>query len=159
MKKEKQYAFEKEIYLLGEDADGIKYWLEEASWDCDWYFGFGYIETYTNNDNPSEARDISSHNHYDSKILKNGVCPDDFKKIFIETPLTDGEIWRLNELMETFYILKKYHALIHRGSTNITNNPIKEILKNKNEFLRLKNDVFPKLFEEIYKILTPKGAK
>ena len=45
MKKEKRKAFGKKIYLLGKDAEGVKYWLEEASWDCNWYYGFGYIET------------------------------------------------------------------------------------------------------------------
>ena len=52
MKKEKRFAFGKNIYLLGSDKDGVKYWLEEASWDCGWYWGFGYVETYTNNSNP-----------------------------------------------------------------------------------------------------------
>lgn len=40
MKKEKRKAFGKNIYLLGEDTEGTKYWLEEASWDCNWYWGF-----------------------------------------------------------------------------------------------------------------------
>lgn len=27
----------KEYYLLGKDSEGINYYLEEASWDCDWH--------------------------------------------------------------------------------------------------------------------------
>ena len=49
MKKQTTTAFKKKIYLLGADAEGTKYWLEAPSWDCDWYWGFGYVETYTNN--------------------------------------------------------------------------------------------------------------
>lgn len=46
MKKEKRHAFGKDIYLLGVDADGTRYWLEAPSWDCGWYWGFGYVEVY-----------------------------------------------------------------------------------------------------------------
>ena len=33
----------KKEYLLGTDEYGIKYWLESESWDCNWYWGFGYL--------------------------------------------------------------------------------------------------------------------
>lgn len=153
MKKEKRFAFGKYIYLLGSDHEGKKYWLEGASWDCNWYYGFGYIESYTNN-NPELSRDISTHEHYDTKILKYGCTPEEFRKIFIDTPLTDSEIWKLNELMRTFYTLKDYHRLTYSGSSNISKNACSSVLKNEAEFKRLKNDVFPKLFEEVYKILS-----
>ena len=48
MKKEKRHVFGKDIYLLGADEDGIKYWLEEASFDCNWYFGFGDAQVLKN---------------------------------------------------------------------------------------------------------------
>ena len=154
MEKEKRSAFGKEIYLLGSDENGTKYWLEEASWDCDWYWGFGYIETYTNNNCPERSRDINSHEHYDTKILKNGVCTDDFKKIFKNTPLNNNEIWKLNELMETFYTLKKTSALYYRGSSNITKNDLSSSIKNDDEYKRINKEIMPKLFEEVYKILS-----
>ena len=154
MEKERKFAFGKNIYLLGQDENGTKYWLEEASWDCDWYYGFGYIETYTNNNNPERSKDITSHDHYDTKILKNGLSPDNFKKIFIETPLSDKEIWKLNELMKTFYTIKDYMELLHSGSSNITNNLSSAVIKNEKEWLRLKDKVLPDLFKNIYKILT-----
>ena len=159
MKKEKRFAFGKNIYLLGQDENGTKYWLEEASWDCNWYYGFGYIETYTNNNNPERSKDINSHEHYDTKILKNGLLPDDFKKIFIETPLSNEEIWQLNELMKTFYTIKNYMELLYRGSADITNNPSSDIIKNEKEWLRLKDEVLPDLFKNIYKILTTESEE
>ena len=64
MDKRKSHAFKKDIYLLGADSCGNKYWLEAPSWDCKWYWGFGYIETYTNSDNPSISNDIISHQHW-----------------------------------------------------------------------------------------------
>ena len=67
--KNKSHAFNKDIYLLGSDSDGIKYWLEAPSWDCDRYWGFGYVETYTNNENPSLSKDIKSHSHIESSFM------------------------------------------------------------------------------------------
>lgn len=154
MKKEKRHAFGKDIYLLGADEDGTKYWLEAASFDCGWYYGFGYVETYTNNRNPERSKDIESHQHYDGLILKNRVpSPEEFKKVLKNTPLNDNEIWKLNELMQTFYTMRAYMDLIYRDSSNITHNNCYDVIKNEAEWTRLKDEAMPALFKEIYNIL------
>lgn len=56
--------FGKEVYLIGINEDGEKVFLEEPSWDCGWYWGFGYLETYTNNRQITRSRDIQSHSHF-----------------------------------------------------------------------------------------------
>ena len=58
--------FRREIYLIGIDTDGQKVFLEEPSWDCGWYWGFGYLETYTNNRAITMSRDIQSHSHFNN---------------------------------------------------------------------------------------------
>lgn len=154
MKKEKRHAFGKDIYLLGADEDGIKYWLEAASFDCGWYYGFGYVETYTNNRNPERSKDIESHQHYDGLILNGrSPSPEEFKKVLPTTPLKDDEIWKLNELMRTFYTMRAYMDLIYKGSSNITRNNCYDVIKNDGEWLRLKDEAMPALFKEIYKLL------
>ena len=50
MKKQKSHAFNKDCYLLGRGTDGSHYWLEQSTFDCDWYWSVGYIETYSNNE-------------------------------------------------------------------------------------------------------------
>ena len=116
MNKKTLHAFGKKIWLLGKDEDGINYWLEEPSWDCGWYWGFGYIETYTNNRNPELARDIQSHSHFDYMFMRGPECTrDNFKKFFKETPLTDDEIWELVDYMKTFYTLKDTAELFKHG--------------------------------------------
>ena len=114
MEKKKSHAFGKDIYLLGKDKDGINYWLEEASWDCGWYWGFGYVETYTNNKYPHLSRDINSHQHFDGLFLKGAIF-DSFKSLLVETPLSDNEIWKLLELMDTFYTLRESADLFKNG--------------------------------------------
>lgn len=68
MNKKISKAFGKKIYLLGINEYNTKYWLEEPKWDCGWYWGFGYIETYTNNNNPLNSKDISSHQHWEGTL-------------------------------------------------------------------------------------------
>lgn len=100
IKKRKSFAFGKEVYLLGSDSDGVKYWLEAPSWDCGWYWGFGYIETYTNNTNPSRSRRVESHQHATDFYSK--WC----NEILKEKTFSDDEKWALCELFKNFYTLR-----------------------------------------------------
>lgn len=154
MKKEKRRAFGKDIYLLGADSDGIRYWLERASWDCGWYWGFGYVETYTNNKSPERSRDIQSHQHFNGLFLERNIF-DSFKELLTETPLDNNEIWKLLELMKTFYTLRETAETYNRGGAHITTNPIKEQIQNKEEENRINQKILPAIFEEVYKILSP----
>lgn len=160
IKKDKRHAFRKDIFLLGKDNEGTCYWLEAGSFDCDWYWGFGYIETYTNNTNPEIARDINSHSHFDSMFLnKNKNAFDTFKEFFVETTLNDAEIWKLCEMMRTFYICREYSDLIYRGGANFTSNPVYNTIKNDREYDRINKIVIPELLKAIYNILTPAEVK
>ena len=154
MKKSVINVFGKTNYLLGTDADGTKYYLEKASFDCNWYWGFGYVETYTNNTNPQRSRDIASHQHFDGLFFnsnKNGY--DAFKDFFAETPFTDSEIWQIIELMKTFYICRKYSDLLHIGGAHYTTNPAKEIIQNTTEYDRINKEVIPTILNKLYDIL------
>ena len=122
MKKQTTIAFNKKIYLLGADAEGTKYWLEAPSWDCDWYWGFGYVETYTNNNCPSKAADINSHQHFDSLFLNDSKVNafDAFKEFFKETTLDQKEIHLLIDYMSSFYKLKDVAKTLGVGYSNMT---------------------------------------
>ena len=102
--KKQNHAFGKDIYLLGVDSNNENVWLEAPSWDCGWYWGFGYVERYTNNKNPQNARDITSHTHIDSEFKKDGVI--DVNKGLERTTFTKDEGIRLNALFTEFYQLK-----------------------------------------------------
>ena len=122
MKKQTTIAFNKKIYLLGADAEGTKYWLEAPSWDCDWYWGFGYVETYTNNNYPNRSRDINSHQHFDSLFLNDSKVSafDAFKEFFKETTLDQKEIYLLIDYMSSFYKLKDVAKTLGVGYSNMT---------------------------------------
>lgn len=153
IEKQKSYAFGKDVYFLGADADGVWYWLEAPSWDCNWYWGLGYVETYTNNYLPGLSRDINSHQHFDSMV--QGVCPEDFKRVFPETPFSDSELWKLQELMRAMYLARKYSDMLHMGGAHITTNPCRDAIQNSDEYERINKVLIPKMWDELVKILEP----
>lgn len=159
MKKQTTIAFNKKIYLLGADAEGTKYWLEAPSWDCDWYWAFGYIETYSNNNCPEKARDINSHQHFDSLFLNNSKVNafDAFKEFFKETTLNDKEIWLLIDYMYSFYNLKKAAATLGRGYSHITEKAKLSEVQNIEMAKEINEKMLPAIFKQIDILLS--GSK
>lgn len=171
LKKRTEKAFGKTVYLLGKDKEGYTVWLEEPTWDCGWYWGFGYVERYTNKLNPQNARDINSHTHWDGDIVGQKEDYDFNKKTwvktkyshhlnenpdFVSTVLTDKESWELAELMESCYTLKKSAELFGRGGSHKTTLEAEIAICKKPEYSKEINEVIlPKLFKEIKKILSP----
>ena len=157
MKKRKTHAFNKDIFLLGKrKADKKNVYLEAPSWDCGWYWGFGYLETYTNNESPSLSRDIYTHSHFDGDIL-NGKSHgfDNFKEYFSETPLTDDEIWTLCDYMQTFYTLRKAAETFRYGGSHYTAQAASEAIKSETIENEINKKILPALFDKIIKLLTP----
>lgn len=156
--KQKKHIFSKDVYYLGKDKNGSNRWLEAPSWDCGWYWGFGYIETYTNNESPERSRDISEHTHFDSLFFSGNKCAfDTFKEFFISTPLSDDEIWTLCDYMMTFYTLKKTAELYRYGYSYQTERAKINIIKNKAQENAINEILLPELFKHIIAILTPES--
>ena len=146
MKKELKTKYGKH-FLIGVDNDGVKHYLKEASWDCGWYWGFGYMHTF-------KANDIGCHYHFDSFSKETNLF-DGVKNSFVECVLNDCELWKLCELMKTFYTLKQTAEVLGRGGSHYTTNPCKDIIINLEEVERINKKVLPEIFKEIYKLLTP----
>lgn len=155
LKKTKSRAFGKDVYLLGMDADGTYYWLQAATWDCDWYWGGGYVECFTNNKNPAAAKDITYHSHFDSLIFNDPRknCLDTIKQLFVETPFTDDELFKILELMKSFYTARAYSDMIHMGGSHFTANPAKDVIRNDEEYKRINEVVIPAIMQELYRIM------
>lgn len=123
-------------------VNGKSIYLTAPSWDCGWYWGFGYLG---NKD---------CHYHVDG-LCKNKNLHDalieHFNDDFI---LRKSDIWTFAELFSTFYKLKETAEVLGRGGSHYTTNPCKDIIINKEEVERINNIVLPQIFEEIYKILS-----
>lgn len=153
LKKAVYQAFGKKVYLLGEDSEGTRYYLESASWDCGWYWGFGYIESYTNNKHPDLARDVESHSHADN-FYSEWWGGEDSK--LVNTTFTESEGWELAELFKQFYTLRDSAEMFGRGGCHIsTSKATKDIIKDEKLAERINKEMLPKVFERIYQILEP----
>lgn len=124
--------------------DNRPIYLSPPSWDCGWYWGFGYLG---NSD---------CHYHVDGIAEKNQNLYDALKEHFGESLIVkdDKDIWVLAELFKTFYILKKTAELYHSGGAGITTNPLTEIIKNETDRRKINEEIMPLIFNEIHKILT-----
>lgn len=154
MEKQKSHAFNKDVYLLGKNSEGIYYWLESPTWDCNWYWGFGYIESYTNNKYPHLSRDIQSHQHADNFMSSWFIEWNGSKPILTERTFTDREGWELSELFEQFYFLKKAAENFGRGKCHCSDTTIDNWAKPElaTEINKL---IIPKVIARIIEILTP----
>lgn len=153
----------KTYYYIGQDENGQKMYLEKATWDCNWYWGIGYIESFTNNRNPELSRDISMHTHFDCLMeeqAKNRFYHiDAFKTVFPVNPFTDSEIWKIIELMKSAYTARQYSDMLYTGGSHITGNPAKDIIQNETEYKRINDIVIPGIMENLYKIMTETEGK
>ena len=153
-------------YYLGTAADGTNYFYQKAKFDCDWYWGIGYVESFTNNSYPWRARDIDCHTHFDY-MMDQQTHPGGthanwfygFKNIFHETLLTDSEIWKVCEIMRSLYTARNYSDMLYRGGSYYTSNPVAETIKNTAEYGRINKVVIPALLENLYKILDGTSRK
>ena len=148
----------KKVYLLGVDNGGQHIFMESPTFDCSWYWGFGYIEEYTNNENPHKSHDITSHSHFKGGLVgnidKEYIHHINKNKTFKSTVLTDSESWLLSELMESARILSESAALFHTGGAHVTTNTIKT-LKNIENWYNINYRLLPEIFSEIDKLLSP----
>ena len=151
MEKQTLTIFGKKNYLLGTNAEGRKLFLVAPSWDCGWYFGFGYVETYTNNDCPNKSRDINSHQHFDSLFLNDSKVNafDAFKEFFKETTLNEKEIWLLIDYMYSFYALKRAAGILSMGYSHMTEKAKLSEVQSTEMSKEINEKILPAIFKQI----------
>lgn len=158
--KQKSYAFGKNIYLIGQDEQGINYWLEAPQWDCGWYWGFGYIETYTKNNDPSNSRDISSHQHWSGfvgeqkggKYIQNIYDNNNFVALTFDSKTG----WILSELFQQFYTLQEFAECTHRNPFGCHLTTVDAGLGDMREWSeKINKELIPKVTAKILELLTP----
>ena len=150
-------AFGKDQYLLGIDAQGVKYWLSAPSWDCGWYWGFGYVSTFTNNNYPNKSRDINSHEHIDSSFM--GKQDEQYihnifdSPRFTRTTFSKSEGWELSELFDQFYFLKSAAENFGRGKCHIAETKIQK-WQDKALAEKINKELIPRVTARIIEILS-----
>lgn len=153
---------EKKLFLLGKNLDGTYYWLAEPSWDCGWYWGFGYIQSFTNNTHPDLARDMKSHEHieaYMGEVGENGeriYNISDFPHLNGGKTFNKKKSWELSELFTQFYTLRKSADLFYLKSSYIASTSVKHDESECDRMYNYINQIMmPAIFKRIEDILTP----
>lgn len=138
--KEEDDLFKSHYYLLGtRKEDGVKVWLEDFSWDCDWYWGGGYLEVFKAN-----RRDIDEHFHLDGLWSESNKNAFDAIKDYFETlTLTDDELWSFVDLMKSFYTFRSVAEIYHTGHSHYTSSGVPD-LKNATEYEVINQEVIGK---------------
>lgn len=136
----------KAIFFGTRKSDNKRIYLYNPSWDCNRYWGFGYLG--------------NTKEHYHLRDYQNG------RNINMHSALTtdytlnkniEKELWTFCELCETCYVLKKSAEVLGMGGSHYTKNPCEDIIKNEAEVKRINEVVLPAIFEELNKIC--KGLK
>lgn len=143
-----------EFVTLGESGyfDG-KVQIRRPSWDCGWYWGFGYLERWN-----ARAKDIDFHSHFDDEIFnvpgKHGrqVIQELFGDTFVIKD--DAKVWKFLDIMKTIYALKETAEVLERGGSNYAATPgCRDVVMNYDEVRRINCEVIPVLIDKMYELL------
>ena len=132
-------------YLVGK-KDGANVYMPKPSWDCGWYWGFGYLESYWRG---------TRHTHVD-------VICDESKKdwhtalteYFDEMTLSEKELWLFCDYMRTFYTLRKTAEIYGEGYSHYTEKAKLPIIQNKLLADAINKVQLPALFKAIDELMT-----
>lgn len=131
--------YPKKVYLG--HYDGERIYLSAPSWDCGWYWGFGYL----GNDN--------RHYHV-SGLSKDTDLKTGFDNHFGDSFIVRPSMrWTFAELFQSFYDLQRTAKILGRGGSHLSMNPAREVIKDEGAVKRINEKVLPEIFKEIYKIL------
>lgn len=137
--------------FLGTSHDNGRIYLTPPSWDCDWYWGWGYIG--------------NTHIHYHlSSMFEKKDMYTGIKEHFKTFVITDnGDLWKFCELVRTFYHLRETSDVLTRGGSHYTTNPCQELIKDADYAKHINTVLIPAIFAETYKLfakaVNPTGAK
>lgn len=144
-------------YLLGV-MDGDWIYLKPPSWDCGWYWGFGYLKYHRMNN-----KSYHIHTHFDSVFFEcsryestdwNSKSSYDRLCSLERCTLTKDEIWKLLDYMKTFYTLRESAEVLGRGGSHYTSKANLDVIKNEEMVHTINHIMLPALFKEIEKLFT-----
>lgn len=126
-------------------------YLYTPTFDCDWYWGFGYLgnnnchyhlSNYQQEFTSGVVRNIDMH---DALQRDYGLC---------ESLRNPNTLWTFCELFKTAYALAEVAQIYNRGGSHYSNNPCKALIKNKEQYEHINFVLLPALFKEIDKLFT-----
>ncbi len=125
--------------------------LRRPSFDCDWYWGFGYLGN------------VNTHYHlnglatmdWQNRDMQNKHLHDQLKLHFGDSlTITDEkDLWQFCEIVKTIYTLREAADLFHIGGSHYAPNPNRELLKDTHMWLRINSVLIPEQIASLYALL------
>ena len=123
----------KKVAILAHPYHGLLY-LNPPTWEINRYWSWGYFQNK------------STYKHLDTLI------PGEFVDFLL--PRYQDYAYTLLELFENYKVLKEYSDVCYRGGCQYKRLPeMQKLLHNEEEHRRINEEVIPKIFDELYKIL------
>lgn len=135
----------------GSYADGEVIWLTKHSWDCGWYWSFGYLGN----------RDC--HFHFDSILFlkdSKGNILYTASDLFQETNISDKEWWVIRDLFVQAYALQKAAEVYRHGGHQTSQKGVTDVIQNLEMSNRLNEDLkklLDTLWDFVSKAVVKKG--
>jgi hypothetical protein len=150
----------KERIKIGTDSNGETIFMDKPTFDCEWYWSFGYLgnknmhyhlEAYQSKD----RHFTTDKGEFVCLTEKRNLCMRDCLEA--DYDLVDSvkdNLWQFCELALTIYALKKTAEVLGRGGSHMTTNPCKEVIKNAEEVKRLNEVVIPELCQTLWDLIS-----
>lgn len=130
------------VFFGTRKSDGERIYLSKPSFDCGWYWSFGYLGNSREHYHLSGYTDGRNINMHDA-LLADYDLNENIK----------NNLWTFTELAVTAYTLKETAEVLGRGGSYYATNPCKCIITNEAEAKRINEVVLPAIFNEISRII------
>ena len=124
---------------------GKNVYLARPSWDCGWYWGFGYVQNKKLHTHLKTMCNVENHtvNLWDG--LQHHIKGGKIERMHVQ-----DKLWTFCEVVQTIYHLRETAEVLGRGDSNYTTNPCADLIKNPDEVKRINEVLIPKLIDEMY---------
>jgi hypothetical protein len=129
----------KDKVFFGVDKFGDRINLTRPSYDCKWYWSFGYLGN----------KDC----HYHLSGYQNGRNINMYDALVSDYVLADhivANLWSFCEQALAIYTLKDAAEVLYRGGANMTTNPLRDIIKAHNGDDMLNQKLLPILLQKFW---------
>ena len=120
-------------WLLGQNNEGMSFYMEDFKWEGGWYWAGGYIQGYRNGKWTSHThfKGLVRYDWYDAvkECYQHEDCNlfDGFMKLIPVPAFKEETIWRLCDLMKQFDSYKDAAQCFRHGGHYCENHTEKEI--------------------------------
>ena len=131
-----------DMIMLGKFDCGYSFplWLRKPTFDCDWYWGLGYLA----------GKGV--HTHYDTVFDSYKIIIDKM----VESPYNYNERFKIHELMSQLYTLREYASMMKTASCGYcTAHEGLEIApeQNEQEYKRICNVLIPTVWNALVNVM------